>query len=382
VSVPIGLAGTIWAYKSLREVPRRAAARIDWPGNLTFALGLVSIMVGVTWGIQPAGGHVMGWTSPKVLTCIAVGIVLLATFVAVERKAPDPMFRLELFKIRAFTAGSISTFLASVGRGGLMFILVIWLQGIWLPSHGYDFTQTPLWAGIYMLPLTVGFLTAGPISGYLSDRIGARYLATGGMLAAAASFFALGSLPVDFQYPVFALVLLFNGLAMGAFAAPNRAAVMDSLPPAHRGVGSGMNSTFQNSAQVLSIGIFFTLMIVGLAAQLPTTLFAGLVAHGVPAVQAHRVASLPPVSILFAAFLGYDPIAHLLGPTVLAALPPGQAQILTGREFFPSLIAAPFRDGLHAAFAFAIIACLVAAAMSWARGGQYRHGDAEPAVAP
>jgi MFS family permease len=378
VSVPIGLFGTIWAYKSLREVPRHSTARIDWPGNITFALGLIALMVGITYGIQPYGGHDMGWTSPFVDSCLAGSVALLTAFCIIETKAPDPMFRLQLFRIRAFTAGSLSTLLASIGRGGLMFMLIIWLQGIWLPEHGYDFARTPLWAGIYMLPLTAGFMVAGPISGILSDRFGARPFACGGMLLAALSFGLLAFLPVNFSYPVFASLLVMNGLAMGAFAAPNRAGVMNSLPAKHRGVGSGMNSTFQNSAQVLSIGIFFTLMIVGLAGTLPSALYHGLVANGVPTSAAQGVAHLPPVSVLFAAFLGYNPMQHQLGGTVLSHLPASSVATITGRRFFPSLITSPFRDGLREAFLFATIACLVAAGASWLRGGKYVYSEADP----
>ncbi len=380
VSVPIGLFGTVWAYRKLREVPRRSTARLDWPGNITFALGLIGVMVGITYGIQPHGRSTMGWTSPTVLGFLTGGVALLVAFALIEQRVRDPMFHLPLFRIRAFTAGSLSTLLASIGRGGLMFMLIIWLQGIWLPRHGYSFAQTPLWAGIYMLPLTAGFLCAGPLSGYLSDRFGSRPFATGGMLAAAASFALLELLPVDFSYGVFGPILLFNGLAMGAFAAPNRAGVMNSLPPQHRGVGAGMNSTFQNAAQVLSIGVFFTLMIVGLSATLPASLYHGLVAHGVPASVAERAAHLPPVSTLFAAFLGYTPVEHLVGAPVLAHLSHHQVAVLTGRSFFPALISKPFANGLHAAFDFSITACLVAAGASWLRGGKYRYVEAGDVV--
>jgi MFS family permease len=252
-----------------------------------------------------------------------------------------------------------------------MFMLIIWLQGIWLPQHGYDFTETPLWAGIYMLPLTCGMLLAGPTSGYLSDRYGARGFATGGMISAAISFVLLAMLPTDFSYPVFAAILFLNGVSMGMFASPNRAGVMNSLPPGDRGAGGGMNQTFQNSAQVLSVGIFFTLMILGLAANLPHTMASGLEAHGVPAGAAEHAANLPPVSILFAAFLGYNPIQHLLGASVLSQLPAHTHAVLAGRSFFPQLISSPFKDGLHEAFAFAIVACLVAAVASWSRGERY-----------
>jgi MFS family permease len=281
------------------------------------------------------------------------------------------MFRLELFRNRAFTFGVLSSFLSAVARGGLMFMLIIWLQGIWLPQHGYSFTSTPLWAGILMLPLTIGFLIAGPVSGFLSDRYGARPFATGGMLVSALAFGLFTLLPVDFSYIQFAAILLLLGLAMGAFASPNRAGVMNSLPPAHRGAGGGMNQTFQNSAQVLSIGIFFTLMILGLSATLPHTLASGLEAHGVAHATAAQIGHLPPVSILFAAFLGYNPAQELLGPHLLNHLSHADAATITGRSFFPGLLSEPFRSGLHEAFGFAILACLIAAAASWSRGGRY-----------
>jgi MFS family permease len=370
VSVPFGLAGTIWSYRSLREIGSRSRASIDWAGNVTFAAGLVLVMIGITYGIRPYHRQSMGWRSPMVESCLAAGLVLLAVFATVESRAREPMFRLSLFRIRPFTFGVLSSFLSAVARGGLMFMLIIWLQGIWLPEHGYSFASTPLWAGIRMLPLTLGFLLAGPLSGILSDRYGPRPFATGGMLVSTVSFALLALLPVDFSYPVFAGILLLMGLSMGAFASPNRAGVMNSLPAEHRGAGGGMNQTFQNSAQVLSIGIFFTLMILGLSATLPHTLARGLAAHGVPAQTAERVGHLPPVSVLFAAFLGYNPAKELLGPHVLAGLSHANAAAISGRSFFPHLIATPFHDGLREAFAFAIGACLVAAIASWSRGGR------------
>ena len=377
ISVPVGLAGTIWAYLKLEERSEPRRRPIDWWGNVTFAVGLVCLMVAVTYGIRPWGSHATGWTSPRVLVLFAAGITCLAAFGVIERRVADPMFRLPLFKIRAFTFGTLSTFLSAVARGGLMFMLIIWLQGIWLPEHGYDFTSTPLWAGIYMLPLTIGMLIAGPASGYLSDRFGARPFATGGMIGAACSFLLLLLLPTDFAYPLFAGALLLTGLSMGLFASPNRAAVMNSLPPSDRGAGGGMNQTFQNSAQVLSIGIFFTLMIAGLSATLPQALMGGLQAHGVPHAAALHVSHIPPVSILFAAFLGYNPVEHLVGPHALAALSAHDRGIVTGSGFFPHLISGPFRDGLHAAFLFSIVACLIAAAASLMRGGLYHHQDQE-----
>jgi MFS family permease len=375
VSVPFGIFGTAWAYLKLEERGTRQPSPIDWAGNATFAVGLILTMVGITYGIEPYGTNAMGWTSPWVDSALAIGAVCLVAFAYIERRTSAPMFRLSLFRIRAFTFGVLSSFLSSVARGGLMFMLIIWLQGIWLPEHGYSFSSTPLWAGIAMLPLSLGFLVAGPLSGFLSDRYGARPFATGGMLCAALGFVCLDLLPVDFSYPLFGLVLFVEGLAMGAFASPNRAGVMNSLPPEARGAGSGMNSTCQNSAQVLSIGIFFTLMILGLNAVLPTTMTVGLASHGVPLSVAQSVGHLPPVSILFAAFLGYNPIEHLVGPQVIGHLSATNASLLTGRQFFPQLISGPFQSGLHEAFIFAIGACLVAALASWSRGKRYVASD-------
>jgi MFS family permease len=370
VSVPIGLFATVWGYRSLRELSERRPARVDWPGNITFALGLVLIMIGITYGIEPYGHHATGWTNPLVVVCLILGVALLVAFGIVETRVAEPMFRLQLFKIRAFTAGVLASFLASLSRGGMMFILIIWLQGIWLPLHGYSFARTPLWAGIALLPLTAGFLIAGTLSGILSDRYGSRPFATGGMICSALAFVLLEFLPINFPYWLFALLLFFTGLAMASFGSPNRAGVMNSLPAQERGAGSGMNSTFQNSAQVLSIGIFFTLMILGLSTSLPQSLYHGLVSHGVSQQAATRVSHLPPVSTLFAAFLGYNPMQHLLGNQILSQLQPAQSAALTGRNFFPTIMTTPFRAGLHAALDFAIVVSMLAAAASWTRGGQ------------
>ncbi len=372
VSVPFGVFGTVWAYFKLVERGIRTPSKIDWWGNITFAVGLIAVLVGITYGIEPHGGHSMGWTNPSVIAAIAGGIVVLAIFAFVETKVANPMFRLPLFRIRAFAAGNIASLLAALGRGGIMFILIIWLQGIWLPQHGYSFSDTPLWAGIFMLPLTGGFLIAGPLSGILSDRYGARPFATGGMVAAALSFGLLELLPANFSYVWFALLLLLNGLAMGLFSSPNRAGIMNSLPPGQRGAGGGMTATFQNSAQVLSIGIFFTLIILGLSGGLPGSLYHGLLAHGVPAHAAARISHLPPTGALFAAFLGYNPMGQLLGP-LTGHLPHAQVVYLTGRSFFPSLVSPPFMTGLREAFDFAVAACVVAAIASWLRGGKYHY---------
>jgi MFS family permease len=381
VSVPFGLFGTIWAYTKLEERGIRRRAPVDWWGNITFGIGLVLVMVAITSGIRPYHGHVMGWTNPEVIGELTAGLLLLALFLAIETRVANPMFDLRLFKIRAFSFGTLSSFLAALARGGLMFMLIIWLQGIWLPLHGFSFSETPLWAGIAMMPLSLGILIAGPLSGYLSDRYGSRPFATGGMIATGLALVLLLFLPIDFAFIVFAAIILLNGLGTGAFASPNRAAVMNSLPPQHRGAGSGMNTTFQNSAQVLSIGVFFSLMILGISGALSHSLVAGLQAHDVSPAVAERVAHLPPVSVIFAAFLGFNPIQHLIGAHTLATLPSSAVAQLSSKDYFPSLISSPFRSGLHEAFAFAVLACGVAAVASWSRGKRYVH-DEQPAPEP
>ena len=382
VNVPIGVFGTIWSYRSLREIATTRRARIDWPGNITFALGAGLVLVAITYGIQPYGGHPTGWTSPWVLGGLAVGVALLVAFGVIETKIAEPMFRMSLFKIRAFAAGNAASLLGSIARGGLQFMLVIWLAGIWLPLHGYDYAVTPLWAGIYMLPLTSGFLIAGPVSGYLSDRYGPRLFATSGLLVATAGFIGLMLLPVDFPYWIFALLIFSNGIGSGLFASPNTSAIMSSVPARHRGSASGMRSTFQNSGMSLSIGIFFSLMITGLAASLPRTLSAGLHAQGVPLSVANHVSHLPPVSTVFAALLGYNPVQHLLKSSgVLATLPRHNVTVLTGRQFFPHLISGPFHHGLVIVFSAAAIMSLIGALVSLLRGRQFYYDESAPAGA-
>ena len=377
LNVPVGIVGTIWAYLALRELGERHAARIDWAGNATFAVGLGLLLVGITYGIAPYGASPMGWGNPLVIAAIAAGVVLLVAFVAIERRVQAPMFNLELFSIRAFSAGNLAGLLSAIGLGGLQFLLIMWLQGIWLPLHGYSFEQTPLWAGIYMLPLTVGFVIAGPVSGWLSDRYGARPFATGGMLLAALTFVLLMALPADFSYPAFAAVILLNGVAFGMFASPNTAAIMNSVPPGYRGAASGMRATFQNTGMPLSIGVFFTLMIGGLSANVPGAMYRGLTANHVAGGLATTLSHLPAVGYLFAAFLGYNPLRTLLGPTVMAALPSADATRLVSTSFFPSLIAGPFHDGVVVVSIFSIVIFLVAATASWLRGGRYVHDELE-----
>jgi MFS family permease len=374
VNVPFGVFGTIWAYLKLRETAEHRPGRIDWWGNVTFALGLGLILLGITFGIQPYHHDTMGWTSPKVLGALVIGACLLALFCLIETRVAEPMFNLGLFRIRAFAAGGFTALLASIARGGLQFMLIIWLQGIWLPLHGYNFSDTPLWAGIFLIPLTVGFITAGPVSGYLSDRYGARGFATGGMVLFCLSFVGLLLLPVNFSYWEFAVLALFNGIGSGMFSAPNTASLMSAVPPEQRGQASGMRATFMNSGQAISIGVFFSLLITGLHSTLPQALSSGLRKYGVPAGVANHAASLPPVSTVFSAFLGFNPIQTLLSPTgVLHQLPAHAVATLTGKEFFPQLVERPFHHGLVVVFTVAALMSALAAVVSAMRGTQYHY---------
>ncbi len=369
VSVPFGVLGAIWSYLSLHEVGDRHKGRLDLPGNITLAVGLGLLLGAVTYGLQPYGSSPMGWGNPWVVGALLGGVALLVLFVVVESRVADPMFRLNLFSIPAFSLGNLAGLMASISRGGLQFILIIWLQGIWLPRRGYSYESTPLWASIFLLPLTIGFLLAGPLCGYLSDRYGARRFAVAGALVTAVSFLGLMVVPVDFPYWAFAFLTFLNGVGSGMFSSPNAAMVMNSVPPAQRGVASGMRMTFFNSGSALSIGVFFSLMVVGLASALPPALSGGLTAQGVPAPVADHLAALPPVGILFAAFLGINPIASLLSSTgLLGTLPSERVATLTGHDFFPSLISDPFRSGLELVFAIAAAMMVVAAIASWYAG--------------
>ncbi|WP_433624699.1 MFS transporter [Nocardia sp. CA-120079] len=371
VSVPIAVIGSIWSYRSLHEVGMRTKGKVDWAGTITFGLGLTALLTGITYGIQPHGGHPTGWSNPWVLGAVLGGIALLAAFCVVETKVAEPMFHLSLFGNRAFGLGNFANLMVSIGRGGMQFMLIIWLQGIWLPLHGYDYESTPLWAGIYLLPLTVGFLAAGPVSGWLSDRYGSRRFTTGGALLAGLTFVLLLVIPVDFDYWVFATIVLLNGIGCGLFFSPNTAAIMSSVPASQRGAASGMRGTLFNGGNALSMGIFFSLMVVGLSASLPSALDSGLRAQGVSAGAASQLADLPPVASMFAAFLGYNPIQELLGPSGELAKPGVNADTLTGQEFFPHLLTGPFHSGLIVVFVSAAVMMFLAAAAAYFAGDKY-----------
>ena len=373
--MPVGVFGTLWAYRKLRDDGERHRGRIDWWGNVTFAVGLGAVLIGITNGVHPYKHDSMGWANPSVYGSLIGGVVLLIAFAVIESRIAEPMFAVALFRIRAFTAGNIAGLTAAVARGGLQFVLIIWLQGIWLPLHGYDFERTPLWAGIFLLPMTAGFLIAGPISGHLSDRYGARGFRHRRHAAVRRQ---LHRLDADPDRLLLRLVRRAHRRerrrASACSPRPTPRPIMSSVPARQRGAASGMRSTFQNSGTALSIGIFFSLIVAGLSSTLSTTLTHGLAQQGVSAPVAHQVGALPPVASLFAAILGVNPIQHLLAPTgALTTLPPANQQTLTGRTFFPHLISQPFHDGLVVVFSVAAGLALIGAIASLLRGGRYVH---------
>ncbi len=376
VNVPIGIIGTIWAYLALHELAViKKGQKFDIAGNVTFGIGLVLVLLALTYGFLPYGTHLMGWTNPYVITALVAGVLLLVIFGIIESKVADPMFHMYLFKIKAFLFGNLSLLLAGIARGGLQFMIIIWLQAIWLPLHGVSFSQTPFQAAILILPLLIGFLILGPISGYLSDKYGARLFSTLGMLINGVGFVLLALLPADFNYVLFALLLFVIGVGQGMFAAPNTTAIMNSVPPDQRGRASGMRATFTNVSMIFSIAIFFTLLIVGISGTLSSSLYQGLINQQIPVSEATRVASLPPTSALFAGLLGYNPMLSLVNHSILNKIPVANETYVTGKVFFPTLLSKPFHDGLAFVLYVGALMSFVAAAASALRGKKYIYSE-------
>jgi EmrB/QacA subfamily drug resistance transporter len=372
VSVPVGVVGTAWSYLRLKEVPlaNRIKQKIDVWGNVAFASGLTLLLVGVTYGLLPYGTSDMGWTDPYVISCLAVGTALLVAFPFIEMKIKDPMFRLDLFRVRAFSAGNFAGLLASIGRGGVQLMLIILLQGIWLPLHGYSYQSTPFWSGLYITPMLIGFVIMGPISGRISDRRGAKALATMGMVVTAAGFIALSFIPFNFSFYEFAAIIFVMGFGGGMFAAPNTAAIMNASPAEHRGAASGMRATLQNVGQTASLAVFFSIVLIALASSLPGALASAVTNAGAPQL-APVFQNIPPTNALFAAFLGYNPVASILGvlpPSAVSSIPQSTRTYLTGQTFFPNAIAPAFMSALRITFYIGAALSIVAAVASLLRG--------------
>jgi MFS family permease len=385
VSVPFGLIGTIWSYYKLKEISKRAVkTKIDVWGNLTYLLGVILLLIGVTYGLIHYGSDSMGWSNPWVIVSMLTGLLSLILFLFIENRVELPMFRLDLFKNRTFAYGNLSALLASLSRGGLMFMLVLLLQGIWLPLHGFSYESTPFWAGIYMLPLTAGIVIMGPLSGILSDKYGPRWIATGGMVIVTLSFLLLAVLPYNFGLLEFVFVEFMMGVGSGMFSSPNTAAIMLSVPSQDRGVASGMISTLKNTANMASMGVFFTVVIMGITLKFPEAMTASLTSIG--ATQLVPVLSnIPPTSALFSAFLGYNPVSTILsslpGSTV-ASIPPSTLSTLTGITWFPLTLANAFIPSLQSSFYIGALISAIGAVLSALRGKRYVHEQDSVQVKP
>jgi EmrB/QacA subfamily drug resistance transporter len=365
INVPIGVFATVWAYLKLKEIGSiKKNQKLDPWGNITFFSGLTLLMIAVTYGLLPYGTSYFGWGNPWVIGAAVAGAALLAGFFFIETRVQDPMFRLDLFKISAFRAGNLASFLASTGRGGTQIMLIILLQGIWLPLHGVAYDSTPFWSGIYILPLMLGFVVMGPISGRIADKRGARGLATGGMLISGVCLLLLTLLPYDFIFWQFAVILFVMGLGGGLFASPNTVSIMNSVPPHTRGVASGMRATLQNTGQTVSTAIFFSIVLVALGTSLAPALSAAVTSAGAPQLSS-AFSHLPPTSALFAAFLGYNPIGALVPQQTMSALPASAQETLKSLTFFPTAIAPAFMSALRDAFYIAAAMSFIAAGMCW-----------------
>ena len=378
VSVPVGAFGTVWSLLKLKDYSvRHKDQKIDVVGNVAFAGGLTLILLGVTYGLMPYGTSSMGWGNPWVISAMISGVIILILFVFIERVVEQPMFNLKLFRNRAFATGSFAGMLQSMGMGGVMFMIIILLQGIWLPLHGYSYSSVPFWAGIYTIPMMAGFVLMGPISGTLSDRMGARFLGSLGMTISAVAFILLSTLSYDFSYIPFALMLFMMGFGMGMFAAPNITAIMNSVSPQQRGVASGMRMTLQNTGQTASMGIFFSIVLIFLTRLLPGSFTTALATAGAPQLIP-VFTNIPPTSALFSAFLGYNPVTTILGslPVSFSSLISGSAMAtISGIHWFPLALAPAFMGSLRMSFYAGAGIFLVAALLSALRGKRYIHEE-------
>jgi MFS family permease len=386
VSVPFGLFGTIWSHFKLRELATiRKGQKLDIWGNLTFGAGLIILLISLTYALIPYGTSTMGWGDPFVIAGLIFSLGLLVAFPFIEVRVKDPMFRIDLFKRRIFAAANFADLLAALARGGVTLMLIILLQAVWLPLHGIRYQYTPFWAGIYIIPFSLGFVVMGPLSGYLSDRYGARGFSTLGMVIVGTSFLALSTLPYNFYYPDFAAIVFFMGIGMGMFSSPNATSTMNSVPPQYRGAASGMRTTLLNTGTTIGTTILFTLVTIGLSHNLPSSLAAAAANAGAPQLGVSVFQKIPPTSAMFAAFLGYNPMQTILAsvsPSIVSSLSSSTVAVLTGNSFFPNAFAPAFMASLRSAIYLNAIFAFIAAGASVVRGKRYIYGlqpeDEEP----
>ncbi len=374
VNIPFAIAGTIWSIFKLKETAEKQKVHMDLWGNITLALSLILISLGFTYTLEPYGKSQMGWGSPFVILSFIFGVLFLILFVIIERRVKGPLFNLSLFKIRPFAYGNLSLLLSSLGRGAVMFLVIIWLQGIYLPLHGFSYTQTPFWAGIYMLPLLLGMVIFGPIGGALTDKYGARIFATSGMIITSIGLFLLTLLPYNFNVVPFELIMFLIGVGGGLFAAPNTTAIMNAVASKDRASANGMRMTINNVSATISMAIFFSITITVFSQKLPSAMISSSLAIGVPYQLAKILSAIPPSGALFGAFLGVNPMS-VIPAQLLSTLSPSTLAALESNTFFPKVIGPSFMVGLSYSIYIALALSILGAIFSALMGERYVHEE-------
>ncbi|MCL4412129.1 MAG: MFS transporter [Candidatus Thermoplasmatota archaeon] len=374
VNVPFAVAGTLWSIVKLKETAPRQKVGIDFLGNLSLALSLILISLGFTYTLMPYGNQQMGWGSPWVIASFILGTALIFAFIAIERRVKNPLFNLSLFKIKPFAYGNISLFLAAMGRGAIMFLVVIWLQGIYLPLHGFSYSQTPFWAGIYMLPMLLGMVVFGPVGGVLTDKYGARLYATLGMVISAVGLVLLTMVPYNFNVWFFEIILVVIGIGGGLFASPNTTAIMNAVASKDRASANGMRMTINNVASTISMAVFFSITITIFSLKVPGAMYSDAIKIGVPTSIATILAGIPPSGALFGAFLGVSPMS-IIPQSLFALIPLGARAALESNSFFPNVIGPSFIIGLDYAIYIALAMSILGAIFSALMGERYVHEE-------
>ncbi|WP_066797234.1 MFS transporter [Caldivirga sp. MU80] len=371
VNTPIGIASTAWAYVTVYRLPlglRRV--RVDYLGASMLAASLVLLLLGITFGMLPSGNSMMSWGSPMVLGLIGGGLLLMALLIPVEMRTGEPILKINLFRIRPFTFGVLSALFLFLAQGANVFVLSLLLQAIYLPMHGVPYSETPLLAGIYLIPSSVANAVFAPVGGRLINRFGARVVSTIGAVLLGVSFELLTLLSLNFNYTLFAADLFLMGTGSGLFQSPNLVSIMSSVPQEDRSAASGLRASMQNIGLLMSFAVFLTLILVGSATALSTSISSALTKVGVPSDVVSELTRIPPAYALFAAFMGYDPMKFLMSQTGVD-LPGSVYAAVTKPTFFPSAIAPAMATGFIYAYHIAAIMAFTAAVFSYLRGREH-----------
>ncbi len=374
VNIPFAVAGTFWSIFKLKEKEIKHPSKLDIWGNITLAISLILISLGFTYTLEPYGNSQMGWGNPWVILSFVIGIIFLLLFIYIEKHVKEPMFNLSLFKIRPFAFGNFSLLFSGLGRGAVMFLVIIWLQGIYLPLHGFSYSETPFWAGIYMLPMLLGMVIFGPIGGALTDIYGARIFATVGMAITTISLFLLTLLPYNFNLLEFEIILFLIGVGGGLFASPNTTAIMNAISSKDRATANGMRMTINNIASTISMAIFFSITITMFSQNLPSQIMKYSIQNGIPRNVAYILSQIPASGLLFGAFLGVNPLAGL-PQNLISNIPPNALKVLESPTFLPNILGPSFMIGLDYSIYIAIILSILATILSALMGKRYVHEE-------